>query len=138
MYVPQRIHLHFLKLSFTKIISTSFGKICLPKILLEIVLRMKIIIPLPFLFLSNLYGLEKPSIKNRRSKSFVLVRTKMCIYFSTVSFHCLNLFLIELAFILPVITLFTFPIRISFVLLKEFGFVLTDFFSDLSVKALSE
>ena len=39
-------------------------------ILLEIVSRMKIIIPPPFLFLSNLYGLKKPSIKNRAYKKF--------------------------------------------------------------------
>ena len=116
-YVPQSSHLHFLKLSSTKILSTSFGKICFSNILLEIVSRMKIITPPPFLFLSNLYGLEKPSIKNRDSKkvssSFVSVTTRMSIYFSTVSFDCSNLFLIELIFKLPIIILFEKLLRKS-------------------------
>ena len=68
-YVPQSSHLHFPKLSSTKILSTSFGKICFSNTLLEIVWSMKIISPPPFLFLSNLYRLEKPSIKNRDSKN---------------------------------------------------------------------
>ena len=109
-YVAQSSHLHFLKLSFKKILSTSFGKICFSNILLEIVSRMKIITPPPFLFLSNLYGLEKPSIKNRDSKkvssSFVSVTTRMYMYFCTVSFNCPYLFLIELIFKLPIINLF--------------------------------
>ena len=54
-YFPQSSYLHFLKLSSTKILSKT-------------VLGMKIIIPPPFLFLSNLYGLEKLFIKNRDSK----------------------------------------------------------------------
>ena len=91
-------HLHFLKLSSTKILSTSFGKIFFSNILLEIVSHMKITIPAPFLFLSNLYSLEKPSIKNRDSKkvssSFVSLTTRMSTYFSTVSFNYSNLFLI--------------------------------------------
>ena len=94
-YVQHGSHLHFLKLSSTKIISTSFWKICFSKILLEIVSRMKIIISTPFLFLSNLYDLEKPSIKDIDSKkvssSFVSVITRMSIYFSTVFFNCSNL-----------------------------------------------
>ena len=68
MVYSQSSHLHFLKSCSTKILSTSFGKICFSKILIESVWRMKIIIPTPFLLLSNLYDLEKPSIKNRDSK----------------------------------------------------------------------
>ena len=128
-YFPQSSYLHFLKLSSTKILS-------------KIVLGMKIIIPPPFLFLSNLYGLEKLFIKNRDSKnvssSFVSVTTRMSIYFSTVSFNFSNLFPIELIFRLPIITLFAFPIRISFILLEEFGVVLREFFSDWSFRLLSE
>ena len=60
-------HLHFLKSSSTKIISTSIGKICFSNILREIVSRLEIIIPPP-LFLSDLRGLEKLSIKNRDFK----------------------------------------------------------------------
>ena len=134
--------MHFLKLSSTKILSTSFWNICFSNILLEIVSRMKVIIPPPFLVQSNLYGLEKPSIKSRESKnvssSFVSVTTKVSIYFSAVSFDCSNLFLIELIFKLPVITLFAFPIRNSFILLKEFRVVLLGFFSDWFVKLTSE
>ena len=113
-------------MKFYKIPSISFGKICFMKILLVIVLHMRIIIPHLFLFLFNLYGLEKPcsyngtyssmekpSIKTRDSKkvswSFVSVTTRMSIYFSTVSFNCSNLFLIELIFKFPIITLFAFP-----------------------------
>ena len=58
---------------------------------------MKIIIPPPFLFLSNLYDLEKPS-KTDISKKFYQVLFKLqqeCIDISTVSFNCSNLFLIK-------------------------------------------
>ena len=97
---------------------------------------MKTVIPPPILFLSNLHGLKKPSVKNRDPKkvssSFVSVTTRMFIYFSTVSFNCSNLFLLmELIFKLPILTLFAFPILISFILLVIiFGIVLMDFFSD--------
>ena len=40
------------------------------------------------------------------------------------SFDWSNLFLIELIFKLPIITLFAFPIRSSFILLKKFEVVL--------------
>ena len=90
-HVPQSSHLHFLKLSSAKILSTSFGKICCSNILLEIVARMKIITLPPFLFLSNLYGLEKPSIKIRDSKK-VSVTTRISIYLA-VSFNCSNFLL---------------------------------------------
>ena len=82
MVYSQNSHLHFLKSCSTKILSTSFGKICFSKILIESVWRMKIIIPTPFLLLSNLYDLEKPSIKNRDSKkdssNFASVTRKSC------------------------------------------------------------
>ena len=118
--------------------SISFGKICFSKILPVIVSHMKIIFPPQFFFLSNLYSLEKPSLKNTDSEkvslSFVSVTPRMSIYFSIVSFNCSNLFLIELIFTLAIITLSAFPIRSSFILLKEFGVVLMDFFSDWSTK----
>ena len=154
-YIQQGSHLHFLKLSSTKIFSTSFWKICFSKILLKIVSCMKIIISHPFLFLSNLYDLEKPSIKdidsNKVSSSFVSVIARMSIYFSSVfsitqiyptntsrGFHfettwkrsfsrrfnvestwCVyRVLLIQSILKLPIIMLFAFPIRISFILLK--------------------
>ena len=114
-YAQQSRYLLFLKRSSAKMLLTSFGKTCFCKISFDIVSRMKIIIPTPFLFLFNLYDLERISIKNRDSKkvssSFVSVTTRISVYFSTVSFNCLNLFLTELIFRLTIITLFTFPIR---------------------------
>ena len=91
--------------------------------------------------------MEKPSIKTRDSKkvssSLVSVTTRMPIYFSTVSFNCSNLFLIELIFKFPMITIFSFPQYLNcqlplyphclfiffYTLLKEFEVVLTDFFT---------
>ena len=52
-------------------------------------------------------------------------------YFSTFFFNCWNLFLIELIFKLPIVTLFVFLIRISFILLQEFGVVLMGFFQSI-------
>ena len=110
MCLPQSTNLHFLKFykntfnmfSTNNMFFPHFQQICFSNILLEIVSRMKMIIPPSFLFLSNLYGLKKPSIKKRDSKkvssSFVSVTARMCSYFSAVSFNCSNLFLIELIF----------------------------------------
>ena len=88
-YAPQSSHLRFLKLISAKILLTSFGKMCFSNILLEIVSHMKFINPPLFLFLSNLHGLEKPSIKSRDSEkvksNFVSVTTRMSLFYGVHS-----------------------------------------------------
>ena len=139
-YVPQSSYLRFLKWSSTKILSTSSGKICFSNILLQIVSRTKSIIPSPFLFLSNWYGLQKPSIKNSKkvSSSFVSVTARMSLYFRRISFNCSQLFLIELTFHWQLSFYSNFWFVFFFTLLKEFGDVSMAFVSDWSVELPSE
>ena len=124
-YILPDSHLHFLKFNSIKKPSILSGKLCFVNILFGIPSLTYMIIPLPFLFLSNLQGLEYPSIWNWETgnvlSSFISVIIKILSIHVTSPFKSSNVFGRELMLRLAIMTLFIFSILVFLSMERQSG-----------------